>query len=175
MAHFKDDSDDEHLDPALSREHHSLGRGLGASTTPHTPGGTYALPTADSTNTSNIERLFEHEAPPYDQRSSNADRPTDIPSYQQRSRSPTRPSQLDKAILDTLSKMTKALASDTIQAYHCRSFTGNHCQKYIQEEVITELGDTIVNTVRNEAVLSKAQHMSKEFYKFKFLLPECPS
>ena len=33
------------------------------------------------------------------------------------------------------------------QAYHGRSFIGNHCRKYIQETVITDLGDKIVAIV----------------------------
>ena len=62
MAHFKNDSEDDHLDSAhrdhdsgQTRDHHSLGRGLGPPpTTPRTPGGNYALPSADSTNIEHV-------------------------------------------------------------------------------------------------------------------------
>ena len=36
-----------------------------------------------------------------------------------------------------------------VQAYHSRSFTGNHCRKYIQDKVVKEMGDKIMSVVHS--------------------------
>ena len=53
------------------------------------------------------------------------------------------------------------------QAYHSRSFIGNHCRKYMQEQVITDLGDNIVvkveSLVLDENIRVDARTMRSNF------------
>ena len=97
MDKFKFDTDldnNDHLEAALSRDRHTLGRGL-TPTTPHTPGGlgAYSLPNPDSTNSTHADRLLDNDGPSYQPRSSNTDSRLgeDSPSNHHQSRSQAFP------------------------------------------------------------------------------------
>ena len=65
--------------------------------------------------------------------------------------------------LDTVLKKN----SITLQAYHGRSMVGNHCHRYLKNDVIDNICNSVVSKtkelVQNEDVISKANQIKEKF------------
>ena len=52
-----------------------------------------------------------------------------------------------------------------MQAYHGRSFIGNHANKYLKEKVMSDISQSIIDNVKsfteNEEIVQKAQYIAK--------------
>ena len=87
----------------------------------------------------------------------------------------TNDAQLNKIAGPVTAELSNVLNKKRIkvQAYHGRSFIGNHCSKYLRETVYTAFSESVImkaeSLTEDEAILKKARHIAKKFKKLNEL------